>query len=79
MSRKDVRLRDMNPTRALRYCIDATWEHWKTPESADVLSLLAIFRRYILNDYKDEGLEVPARLAAIWTECRAIIDREAAL
>lgn len=76
---KDLRLRDMNPTQALRYCVIVTWNLWKKPESADVLALLAIFREYIMNGYKDEGLKVPARLAAIWKECKAIIDKEAAL
>lgn len=75
--RKQVTIREVSPTTALRFCIDLTWPYWKPLESAEVLELLAVFREYILSDYKADGLNVPAgRVADTWERCRVIIDKE---
>ena len=49
---KYIRLRDMNPTRALAYCANLTSGIWSKMESGDVLELWTVFRAYILNGYK---------------------------
>lgn len=75
--RKGNRLQGMTPTAAMLLCIELTWPYWKPLESAEVLELLAVFREYILSDYKADRLHVPAgRVADTWERCRVIIDKE---
>ncbi len=72
-----IRLRDMNPTRALAYCANITSEEWKKMESGDTIDLWTVFRSYILNGYDDTNIGVPGRISAVWGRCKAIIDKEA--
>ena len=72
-----IRLRDMNPTRALAYCANITSEEWKKMESGDTIDLWTVFRSYILNGYDDADIGVPGRISAVWGRCKAIIDKEA--
>ena len=73
-----IRLRDMNPTRALAYCANITSKEWSRMESGDTIDLWAVFRSYILNGYDDTNIDVPGRISAIWGRCKAIIDKEVA-
>ena len=72
-----VRLRDMNPTRALAYCANLTSTVWSTMESGDTMELWAVFRAYILNGYNETETPVPARIGEVWNRCKLLIDREA--
>ena len=72
-----IRLRDMNPTRALAYCANITSIEWSRMESGDTLDLWAVFRSYILNGYDDTNIGVPGRISAVWGRCKTIIDKEA--
>jgi len=74
-----ARLREMNPTRALAYCANITSAYWSRLESDTVLDLWRVFRAYILNGYRDTGVEVPAGVVDIWHDCKPIIDEKARL
>ena len=68
-------LRDLRPTAALQRCISITECFWRHYESAEVLALYEVFRGYILNGYKGEGLTVPSRVAALWEDCRGLLEK----
>lgn len=68
-------LRELRPTAALQRCIAITEVFWRHYESAEVLALYEVFRDYILNGYKGEGLNVPSRVAALWSDCRGLIEK----
>lgn len=72
-----IRLRDMNPTRALAYCANITSTEWSRMESGDTIDLWTVFRSYILNGYDDTNIGVPGRISAVWGRCKVIIDKEA--
>ncbi len=76
---KYIRLRDMNPTRALAYCANLTSRTWSKMDSGDVLELWAVFRAYILNDYKYIDIPISDRIMSAWDMCKYIIDMEAKL
>ena len=73
-----IRLLDMNPTRALAYCANITSTEWFRLESGDTIDLWTVFRSYILNGYDDTNIDVPGRISAIWGRCKTIIDKEVA-
>ena len=72
-----IRLRDMNPARALAYCATITKNEWSTMNNGDTNDLWAVFRSYILNEYDDTNITIPCRISAVWGRCKAIIDKEA--
>ena len=72
-----IRLREMNPTRALAYCDNITSNEWTRLESGDTIDLWKVFRTYILNGYKDTEILVPSRISDVWDRCKVIIDKEA--
>ena len=75
-SNTSIRLRDMNPARALAYCAVITKTEWSTMKSGDVDVLWTVFRSYILNGYDDTTIIVPDRIKAVWGRCKTIIDKE---
>lgn len=72
-----VRLRDMNPTRALAYCANLTAHVWSRLESGETLTLWTVFRAYILNDYQETATPIPSGIDEAWRRCKVLIDREA--
>ena len=72
-----IRLRDMNPTRALAYCANITSVEWSRLESGDTIELWTVFRTFILNGYQATDIQVPSRISDVWNRCKDIIDREA--
>lgn len=74
-----IRLRDMNPTRALAYCANLTSRIWSKMESGDVLALWTVFRSYIINDFQYIDIPIPDRIVHAWDTCKYIIDMEAKL
>lgn len=76
-----AKLFEMNPSRALAFCVKITSEEWSRlikmegeDLDRDVLALWAVFRAYIANEYDDTNLTVPARIGAEWSRCKTIID-----
>lgn len=74
-----IRLRDMNPTRALAYCANLTSRIWSKMESGDVLALWTVFRSYIINGFQYIDVPIPDRIVHAWDKCKFIIDMEAKL
>lgn len=72
------RLRDMGQEKALARCTTITAGVWCNLNDGDTIELWRVFRGYILNDYKDTGQPVPARVADVWAKCKTIIDVEVA-
>lgn len=74
-----IRLRDMNPTRALAYCANLTSRIWSKLESGDVLDLWTVYRSYIISGFQYIDVPIPDRIARVWDKCKFIIDKEAKL
>lgn len=72
-----ARLRDMNQGRAVAYCANLTRSEWFGIGDDMIVELWRVFRAYILNGYRDTGLNVPTGIREIWERCKPIIDREA--
>lgn len=72
-----TRLRDMNPDYALARCIGITQPIWSNLDYTAIHDLWDVFNTYIINDYQETGIQVPARLSDAWGRCKKKIDREA--
>ena len=72
-----ARLRDMAPEYALARCIGITQPIWSHLDYTAIRELWDVFNSYILNDYQENGIQVPADLSDAWERCKKKIDREA--
>ena len=72
-----IRLRDMNPNKALAYCANITSNEWTRLADGDTIDLWKVFKKYILNGYQATDIQVPSRISDVWNRCKDIIDREA--
>lgn len=66
---ENERIANMSPTEVLLFFISSTRPFLRAVESAELVELLAIYRAFIIGGYREEGLEVPLRLAPVWARC----------
>lgn len=77
--KREMNLRDMNPTQALCYCINICSKIWQNLESRDAYFLWGVILNFLQNGYEEINVVVPKQIYPVWEKCRVRIEKELAL